>query len=188
MPSQPNNRPSPDQQKGSQPGSDQLASSPEARSRLEHVARRDNHGVILRSDALAAGMNKNQIDRRVRRGQWVSGPGRGTFILAEQATSPLPLLRAANLAFDAVAWGASALALWGIVDHPKRPSIASDRRPKSESFDIIRVGDLSSLPQTRKKTIQTLTLEIALASMASCQDKRSLDELGDESLRRGLTT
>ncbi len=158
------------------------------REYLEFQAHRNHHGVMLRQDALAAGMTKTQIDRRVRRGQWLSGPGRSTLILAEFGHRPETWLYAANLAFGAIAWGRSALALWNLNDHPVRPIVACQRRPKCASIDLVSVRDLIMLPQTKRSGVKTATLEIALASLAANTSRQHLDELADEALRRGLTT
>ena len=79
------------------------------------------------------------------------------------------------------------MALWGLVDHPALPTLATTGRSRGRRIALTRRKDLAELPQTRRHGIRTVTLEIALASMAG-SDKGSLDKLLDEALRRGLTT
>ncbi len=164
------------------------APTPTPRSRLEYVAERDNHGVILRSQATDIGMTKKQIDRRVRRGQWVSGPARGGLILAKYATNPLSILAATTTTLDAIAWGRSAVALWQLTDHPTKPTVASIHQSRCAQVRTVRINTLAGLAQTTKLGIETITLEVALASMAISLDQKALDHLIDEAIRQQLTT
>lgn len=158
------------------------------RARLEHSARRNQHGVILRHQALAVGIPEIQIDRRVRRDQWVLGPGRGTYLLASHADKPESLLFAANIGVDAVAWGQSAVALWGLGGHPEVPIVASRRRIDGTSFDTTRIRDLDDAWLAHRNGIATATLEVGLAAMAPDCTKGEMDELVDVALRSQLTT
>ncbi len=161
---------------------------PSGRDQLEHIASRDHHGVILRSQAHAVGMTRSQIDRRVRRGQWVSGPARGSLLLSGYTTNPLSRLHAVVLTLQAVAWGRSALALWNLVDHPVKPSVAIAGRAQSTKIDVTTIKGLDSLPRTIRKGISTINLDTALAAMSSSVSRHPLDHLIDEALRQRLTT
>ncbi len=162
--------------------------SHELRKRIEYRAERDNHGVVLRSEARAAGMTRAQIDRRVRSGQWVSGPSKSTVLLAAKAANPLSILAAATQGHEAVAWGASALALWEIGEYPTKPVIASERRPESDQVEARFVKQLGALPLTNRQGIRTASVELGLASSAQALNLRGLNEVIDETLRRRLTT
>ena len=93
----------------------------EIRPALEERARRYNHGVIDRADAIAAGLTVSQIDRRVRRGQWVTSGFRRRLILADMWHDPLAHLASAVQGLTGVAWRRSGLALHGVVGHPPKP-------------------------------------------------------------------
>ncbi len=160
----------------------------DARDQLEHVARRDHHGVILRSQASAIGMTRSQIDRRVRRGQWVSGPARGGLILAEYATSPASILLATVTVLNGVAWGRSALALWKLTDHPAKPSVAISKRAQGSNIDIVSLRELGDLHRTSRQGIATVSLDVAIAATASSRTQQCLDHLIDEALRQSLTS
>ena len=166
---------------------------PNQRSKLERNARRSNHGVITRAQVLEAELSKAQIDRRVRRGQWISGPGRRTYILSSHQSDPLAWLRAASQGLEAIAWGHSALALWGLVEHPRIPTLATPHRTRDRRVSLTLRQDLEVLPQTVRCGIPCLQLGVALASAASSttgppMTKPVLDELIDEALRQQLTT
>lgn len=148
----------------------------------------EDHGAFLRRDAQIAGMSKGQIDRRVRRGQWLSGPTRTTLVVAAQDAGPLTWLRAANLGLSALAWGSSALALHGLGQHPETPTIASPRRTRCSVYSTVAIADLSIIPSTRRLGIRTVTLESALASMAASLKRPGFEDIVDEALRQRLTT
>lgn len=164
------------------------AHNDEIRARLEQIACRSNHGVILRNQALAVGMTRAQIDRRVRQRQWIPGPARGTLILASCADNPLAPLTAATIGHDAIAWGQSALALWGLCEHPSRPTIALERDLQSEKMASHFVTGLKTLPHTKRQGIATASLELGLASVAGFKGQAELHEIIDKCLRKQLST
>ncbi len=160
----------------------------ETRALVERHALATRHGVILRSDAIAAGMNRAQIDRRVRRGHWVSGAVRGSCVLASHADDPLAKLTAATVGLGAVAWARSALALWGLAEYPKHPEVVSAKQRKCADVSITWVRKFEALRTIHRKKIATVSLELGLASVASSCTQRDLNELLDETLRRRLST
>ncbi len=160
----------------------------ETRVRVERRALETQHGVILRSDALAAGMNNAQIDRRLRRGHWVSGPVRGSCILVSHADDPLAKLAAVTVSLGAMAWGRSTLGLWELVEQPKRPEIVSSRQRRCAAVASTLVRDFRGLRTVNRRQIATVTLELGLASVASSCTLQDLNELIDETLRRRLST
>ncbi|MEZ5225251.1 MAG: type IV toxin-antitoxin system AbiEi family antitoxin domain-containing protein [Acidimicrobiales bacterium] len=158
------------------------------RSAIERRAL-DRHGVILRSDALTAGMTPAQVDRRVRRGQWVVGPGRGVLLLAAHGNDPLAKPCAATLLIEGSnAHGRSALALWGLVEHPNLPTVVTERQRRVRGVAVTTRAGASAFPTTRRRGIPTVTLEVAVASLAPSSSVGELHRLIDEALRRKLTT
>lgn len=93
-------------------------------------------------------MTDAQIDRRVRRGQWVTGSVRGILLLAETADEPLARLAAATQIPNSLAARESALALWGVVSMPARPVVIVDRRRNVRNVTTIACAQLSSGPDT----------------------------------------
>ncbi len=155
---------------------------------VEAEARRTN-GVIQRRDALAAGMTVAQVDRRVRRGQWRKGCGPATYLLAEMAEDPFARLASAVVGLDAVGWGASALAVWGLGQYPTMPIVALPvqlRRPGGA--EIRSVAALGALPITSYSGIAMASLELAVASMASERSDRGTHDLVDRVIREQRTT
>lgn len=158
-----------------------------ARRQVELAAQRA-HGVLHRADALASGMSIAQIDRRVRRGQWVPGPVHGTLLLSDFADEPISVLAAATSIMGSLAYRESALALWGLVEAPPEPVLVVDRRRNARAVTTVTSSAFERLPSTRRRGIPTVTLETGLCSMASVSTKSDLDMLIDEALRRRLTT
>ncbi len=155
---------------------------------LETAALDDRHGVILRREALAAGLTAAQVDRRVRRRHWLTGPVRGTLIVASHAAEPVAQLTAATVGLGAVAWGQSALALWSLGSHPVRPIVARGRDYSGPNVDLTHVTDLKALPITTRDGVAAASLELAIASMSGAFSRRALDELIDDALRNRRTT
>ncbi len=164
------------------------AHNQEVRVKLEQTAHRSRHGVILRSEAQAAGLTLAQIDSRVRQQQWIPGPARGTLIMASQANNPLAQLTAATIGHSAIAWGHSALALWSLAAHPSKPTIALERDLQNKRVLSHVVAGLETLPRTNRQGIASASLELGLASMAGLKGQAELHEIIDECLRKQLST
>ncbi len=175
-----------DQRAIKQPGS-RPPQPDDPRSFVERHALANRHGVILRSEVEDAGLNQAQIDRRVRRGHWVPAPVRGAWILASHVDDPLAKLTAATAGLSAVAWGRSVLGLWGLVEHPARPEIASRKQLRCSDVASTRVRDLAAFRTIRHRQITTVSLELGLASVAPYCTLRELNEFVDETLRRRLS-
>ncbi len=158
----------------------------EIRIFVEQKARRETNGVIRRSDALAAGMTSGQVDRRVRRRQWVPSGFSGRLILADSRDDPLAHLRCSVDATDGVVWRRSAMALWGLSGHPSTPDVLARRQSRSKAADLARY-DPSIWAATRVDGFWCLTLEHTVASMAGVLTRDRFDELIDRVLLDGLT-
>ncbi len=144
--------------------------------------------VSFRAEATAAGLTTAQIDRRIRRGHWVLGPVSGVYLLAPFATEPISTLAAVASVEGLVATRQSALALWGLAEHPARPIVAAAERRNLPNVDLEVHANLSSWPLTRRRGISALGLEYSLASMATCCSVTQLHHLVDDALRARLTT
>lgn len=155
---------------------------------VEEFARRDQHGSLHRRQALDAGMTVAQIDRRLRRRQWVVAGPQGWYLLADNASCPLASLYPATTALVAPAWAQSTLALNGLGDHPSKPMVATDRRYTGQGVRAVYVEGLEDLPRTRRCGIETVTVEVAIASQCRWRSVRGLHMLIDEALRTGATT
>lgn len=155
----------------------------------EHVERKAarNHGVVLRPQALDAGMNVRQIKRRLERGQWVPAPVPGAYLLAYAAGDPAALLAASCLALDGIPWAQSAVACWDLAPHPLRPTVAIHGRGVCAEVDVIRPRTFDHVALTRHHGIRVPTVESAVATMASTSTVAGLQSLLDEALRRQLT-
>ncbi len=133
-------------------------------------------------------MSKAQVDRRLRRGRWVSSPVRGVYLVTEFADDPVAHLAAATRFPGALAHRRSTLALWGLVDHPAKPQIVLDRYLHSPAINVTVQRSLVALPRRRRVGIPTVSLEFGLASLAATDPATTLHRLIDEALRRQLTT
>lgn len=161
---------------------------PSPRAIVEDHARSHQHGSLHRRQALNAGMTVKQIDRRLRRRQWLPAGPRRWYILADCADSALSHLHPATAALTAPAWAHSALALFGIGRHPPTPMVASHCRYRGRGVRVVYVEGLDDLPRTRRSGIDTVTVEVAVASQCRWRSVRGLHLLIDEALRTGVTT
>lgn len=73
----------------------------------------EQHGLVSRDQALAAGMTTSQVDKRLSAGRWVRA-ARGVYRHAAVAPTPQSALLAVCMAHDALASHRSAAALHGI--------------------------------------------------------------------------
>lgn len=164
-------------------------SSPEVlRRQLERKALSRQNGVVLRSDAMSAGLTSSQIDWTVKSRRWAPGVARGTFMIRSSAVSDVSRLTSAVLGVDGIAWGCSALALWDLHDFPRRPIVALDRQVRSRHVQVVCTSTFGHLRTTLRHHIPTVGIEFALASASARLPRRAFDEALDEALRRRLTT
>lgn len=167
----------------------QALPSPNAvRQTLEAESLSKRHGVILRSEAIVAGLRRHHLDSSIRSGRWVPGPAKGTLLVASKAHCPLAHLTSATLGLGCAAWSLSALALWDLATFPERPQVVGPRQVRSKGVQTYRPTNLANLRLTNKHGIRTVALEQALASSANDLTRHDLDEAIDEALRKRLTT
>lgn len=159
----------------------------EIRRALEDRARHSNHGVINRADAVAAGLAVSQIDRRVRRGQWLTSGFRGRMILADMWDDPLAHLTGAVQGLDGVAWRRSGLALHGVAGHPSKPEILARRQCRSGAARVGRYEPSVWIVVVRSG-LRCLALEDVVASMAGVSAPDRFDELIDSLIRDKRTS
>ena len=155
---------------------------------VEDFARRDQHGSLHRSQALDAGMTVKQIDRRLQRRQWLPAGPRSWYIISDRIDDPLARLHPATTALVAPAWADSALALFGLGPHSATPVVAYNRRFRGRGVRTVYVEGLEDLPRTRRHGINTVTVEVALASQCRWRSVRGMHLLLDHALRMGATT
>lgn len=99
-------------------------------------------------------------------------------------------LAASTTASNCLAFGRSATAVWELNPHPRRPVIAVARQRRLEHVEVVTCCGLGELDRVSRHGIPTVRLETAIASMAPAHHSsiRSIHELADEAIRRGLTT
>jgi hypothetical protein len=162
--------------------------SRQPRYAVERTAADDRHGAISRSDALAAGMTKAQIDRRLRKGQWVRPGPEGWYLLESHANSDLARLFVASSALDGPAWGQSSVALFELAEHPNTPMVASTRRYTGPGARRIHVTGLRQLPTVRINGIESVTAAVAVVAAARwMRSEAELHILIDTAIRNGVT-
>ena len=158
------------------------------RQAVEEYARLEQHGSIHRHQARARGMSVGQIDRRLRHRQWMAAGPQGWYVLVDRVGEPLAHLYPATVALTAPAWAHSALALFGFGPHPPAPMVATARRYTGRGVRPVYVEGLDDLPRTRRAGIETVTIEVAVASQCRWRTVRGMHVLVDEVLRAGATT
>ena len=166
-----------------------LAEVEQARAEVERQALAHHHGAVSRSHAIAAGMSRNQIDRRVRRGQWLPLGPRGWYVVSACQADPMAALTAATNALNGPAWGPSALALFDLGPHPATPTVASNRRYGGAGVTPVHVSGLAQLHRTRVQGIETVTAAVAV--VAAGRWRRSeieLHTLIDTAIRKEVST
>ena len=146
------------------------------------------HGLISRRQALAAGMTDAQIGWRLRTGQW-EGVGRGVYRHTVSPETPRSRLLAVCLACNGVASHRSAAALHGIdgyeldrievlVPWQRRPTIRGARFHRTTQMHLAKPIDRDGIPCTG---IGRTVLDVA-----AVVDRKQLDHTIDAVLRQGL--
>ncbi len=109
---------------------------------------RRQHGVISRSDALAAGLSHRQIRYRLAAGLWIP-VSPGVYRHPAHPVTPLQGILAAVLAAGpaAVASHQSAAYLWGLLDWNEiggraAVTVSGRAHPRAYGFDVHRIRDL----------------------------------------------
>lgn len=148
----------------------------------------EQHGLVSRAQALEAGMTKNQVDKRVRTGQWVHA-ARGVYRHAAVAPTTQSALLAACMAHDALASHRSAAALHGIngyeldrvevvVAKGRVRRIPGARLHHSTQMELVRPIFRDNIPCTG--------LRRTVLDLAAVVSRRQLDRAVDAVLRDRL--
>ncbi len=148
---------------------------------------RQQHGLILRSQALDNGMTSAQIERRLRTGRW-ERVARGVYRHAATEQTRLSRLLTACLAHDALASHTSAAAVHSIdgysldrievvVAAGRSPSVKGARLHKSAQMDLAR--------PTVRKAIPVTGVGRTVLDVAGVVSRGQLDDTIDAVLRDG---
>jgi hypothetical protein len=147
-------------------------------------------GVITLDRAVAVGLSARQVQIRVRRGGLVR-VRQGVYRVNGAPITPEQEAYAAVVAAgpSAVVGGLSALALFGLIEAPKRPRLtvpplASARTPGA----VVLRSHLDSLDRTQVGPIPCTTVSRSLVEAARHLDQARLDELVDSAIHRRLTS
>jgi very-short-patch-repair endonuclease len=119
-------------------------------SALRRHARRQL-GLFTHAQALAAGVGERQIERMVARGHWYE---QARFVYRAAIAAPQTFeqrLMALVLSIDGVAYGRSALALYGLGRPPRQPEVLVVRTARNRSRDGIH--STRSLPRNEIATV-----------------------------------
>lgn len=146
---------------------------------------REQHGLIVRSQALAAGMTRHRIQRRVRSGEWRSVRS-GIYQQSATPVTARSRLLAACIAVSGLASHRSAAALHGldgfeltkidVVVSPERArAVTGMRLHRSAHMHLARPITLDNIPCTG--------LARTLLDLAALLDRRLLERAVDAALR-----
>jgi len=145
------------------------------------------HGVIGRQDALAAGLSRQAIDRRVATGRW-RRVGNGAYVVAGTPPTWPQAVTAACVAggADVVASHRTAARLWGLVaaDGRTELTVAGNRRVRIPGVRVHQSILLPGLDQTVVDGVPATTLPRTLADVAGHQDPRVVGQWVDDAMRR----
>ncbi len=155
---------------------------------------RRQHGVISRTDALAAGLSNRHIQYRLASGLWIAiHPG--VFRHASHPVTPEQQILAAVLAAGpgAAASHQAAAYLWGLLAWPeagRRPAVTVQRpaSPRPHGFDLHRAVELDWARVRHQKGIPCTDPLRTLASLGAVDDGALVDRAIDRALAKRLVT
>lgn len=148
---------------------------------------RQQHGLILRSDALNHGMTKAQIEQRLRSGRW-ERVARGVYRHAATEQTRLSRLLAVCLAHDALASHRSAAALHGIDGYSLdriEVVVAANRSPAIRGAKLYKSVQMDLARPTVRKAIPVTGVGRTVLDVAAVVGRRQLDDTIDAVLRAG---
>jgi hypothetical protein len=153
---------------------------------------RGQHGVISRADALADGLSRSQVRRRLASGVWLELMP-GVFRHAAHPVTPEQQITAAVLSAGpgAVASHQAAAYLWDLLrwqEGGSRPavSVALPAHPRRYGFDVHRVSDLDWARVCLWKGVECTDPMWTLVDLAGVVDGRLLDLAIDRGLASKL--
>ena len=155
----------------------------------ERVLRRmkRQHGLTTRAQALADGMTRGQLERRLRTGRWVRA-ARGVYRHSAVSPTPLSRLLSVCLAHDAVASHRSAAALHridGFRLNRIEVLVPSGRSLAIEGVTVYESTQLDRARPVRRQGVPCTGLERTVLDLASVLDRQRLDRTIDAVLRDG---
>jgi hypothetical protein len=161
--------------------------------RIEDVFGRQ-HGLVSRSDALAAGLTQRQIRYRVASGLWIQ-VSPGVYRHPAHPVTPEQRILAAVLGAGraAVASHQSAACLWGLLEWnetAQRPavSVARPAHPRAYGFDLHRVAELDWRRVRTWKGVDCTDPLWTLGDLGGVVDGALVDRAIDRGLAKRLIT
>ncbi len=148
----------------------------------------EQHGLVTRAQALSSGMTENQVDKRLRSGQWVRA-ARGVYRHAAVALTRRSDLLAVCLAHDAMASHRSAAALHGIDGYDLDRVEVVVAKGRVRRIPGARLHHSTQMDLARRKyrdEIPCTGLRRTVLDLASVVDRTRLDRTIDAVLRDRL--
>lgn len=142
----------------------------------------EQYGLITRSQALACGLSRRQVDYRVRNGTWIP-LGSGVYRARDRASHPYAPVLAATLQARGVAAQRTGGALLGLLDElPTRPEVVIEpHRTARGPFRVYR----STLMPGDTTRIGPIPSTSATRTLLDLGDRVPFDDL-EEALHRAL--
>jgi very-short-patch-repair endonuclease len=147
------------------------------------------HGLVTRTQALAAGMSRRMIDERMRRGRWTL-ERRGVYAIAGSPPSLRRSVLAAILALGdgAVASHLTAALLWGLAFPAPDAIELTGRHGRLEGVSAHQTKTLAPVDVTTLGAIPILSPARTIVACSGRVSPQRLGEVTDDALRRGLVT
>ena len=148
---------------------------------------RQQHGLIVRSQALDNGMTSAQIGQRLRTGQW-ERVAHGVYRHAATEQTRLSRLLAVCLAHNALASHRSAAALHGIDGYSLdriEVVVAANRSPAVKGARLHRSAQMDLARPTERKSVPVTGLGRTVLDVAAVVSRRQLDDTIDSVIRNG---
>ena len=145
------------------------------------------HGLVARAQALAAGMTQHQIRGRVRTGRWVRATPR-VYRSGAVAPTPQSKLLAACMAYDAMASHRSAAALLGIASFrldPVEVVVAAGRVGRIPGVRLHHSSQMDLARRVVSDGIPCTDPARTVLDLAGVVNRRRLDATIDAVLRDG---
>jgi len=155
-----------------------------------HDAFQRQYGIVTRSQALAYGLARHQIDYRVKRGDWVSEHP-GIYRAASVAKSWESELLAAVLSAKGVASHRCAAALWGLDGYSEPPlevTVAEGCSPRTPIGRMHRSRQWKLREQTSRRGIPCTGIERTILDCAGVVGLGTLERLAESAIRQRLTS
>ena len=148
---------------------------------------KQQHGLIGRSEALESGMTRNQIERRLRTGQWQRA-ARGVYRHAATERTRLSRLLAVCLAHDALASHTSAAAIHDIDGYSLERIevvVAAGRKLSVKGARLHNSTQMDLAQSTVPKAIPVTGVARTVLDLAAVVSRERLDDTIDAVVRDG---